>query len=65
MFNPSSKEFLEKDELFVCGGDDDAKERDFFWGDVSFGVFSSMLELAVFISLFVVFFIHDINILAS
>ena len=63
--DPSSKEFLENDELFVWGGDDDANDRDFFWGDVIFWVSSSMLELAVFMSSFVVFFMHDISILAS
>ena len=56
----SSKEFLEKEELLVWDGDDDANESDFFWGEVIFWECSSMLECDLFESFFLVF-IHDIR----
>ena len=55
----SSKEFFEKEELFVRGGDEDANERDFF-GELIFCVDSSWLEWAALMSHFL-FFIHDIR----
>ena len=56
----SSKEFLEKEELLVWDGDEDANESDFFWGEVIFWDCSSMLECDLFESFFLVF-IHDIR----
>ena len=56
----SSKEFLEKEELLVWDGDEDANERDFFWGEVIFWDSASILECDLFESFFLLF-IHDIR----